>query len=102
MDTHSLQITHDRRAHRFQTQLAAGLAVLDYHLKDGVMVITHTGVPQPFEGQGIAGKLTETALQHARTEGYRVAPVCPFAARYLDQHPEYQGLREEDKQPTER
>ncbi len=94
MDVSTLEITHDRQAERFEAQLGEDTAVLDYTLRNRTMTITYTGVPRPFGGRGIASKLTETALTYARDEGYKVAPLCPFAARYISRHPEHQGLRE--------
>ncbi|KAG1529794.1 hypothetical protein G6F50_017755 [Rhizopus delemar] len=39
------------------------------------MVITHTEVPEPIAGRGIAGELTRVALRFAREQKYKVVPA---------------------------
>lgn len=93
MDISTLEVTHNEAAHRFEAHLDGGLAVLEYTLHNRTMAITHTGVPKPFEGRGVASKVTRAALEYARAEGYTVAPYCPFVARYMERNREYEGLR---------
>ena len=47
-------ISHDQVSHRFTAEVEGHRAELDYTLNDGVMVITHTRVPQAIGGRGIA------------------------------------------------
>ena len=68
------------------------LSVLDYQLNGNVMTITHTGVPEAVGGRGIAADLTRHALDTARSRGWKVRPVCSYAAVYIKRHPEYQDL----------
>jgi predicted GNAT family acetyltransferase len=63
-------------------------AVLDYVLGGNTMTITHTGVPPPIAGRGIAGELVRSALAAARSEGWKVVPACSYAADYMAKHPE--------------
>lgn len=51
-------VAHDAAAHRFTLAVDGQQAVLDYQLRDGAMVITHTGVPDALGGRGIAALLT--------------------------------------------
>lgn len=85
-------IEHNAAQQQFQYEEDAQMARLDYTLSDGVMTITHTGVPRPLEGRGIAGDLTRTALDTARREGWKVRPACSYAHAYINRHPEYQDL----------
>lgn len=85
-------IEHNAAQHQFQYEEDAQMARLDYTLANGVMTITHTGVPRPLEGRGIAGDLTRTALDTARREGWKVRPACSYAHAYINRHPEYQDL----------
>jgi predicted GNAT family acetyltransferase len=82
------QVGHDEAAHRFMTEVNGERAVLDYTLRDGIMTITHTGVPRPIEGRGIASELMRAALSTARANGWRVVPLCSYAEAYLERHPE--------------
>lgn len=54
--------------------------------------ITHTGVRPASRNQGLAGLLLRRALDDARADGVGVLPICSYAARFLDDHPEYADL----------
>jgi uncharacterized protein len=86
-DFSMIEINHDTAAHRFSTTVDGERAVLDYTLAADVMTITHTEVPSPIEGRGIAAQLTRKALDVARERGWRVVPACSYAASYLARHP---------------
>jgi len=82
-------IQHDQARHRFTATVDGHDAGLDYQLDDGCMVITHTGVPQPVEGRGIASDLVQAAFEHARDQRLSVRPQCAYAAGWVERHPEF-------------
>lgn len=86
------EITHLAERGRFELIVDGSVCELDYHLRDGVMIITHTGVPPEVGGRGIAGQLTEFALKTARENGWKVRPVCSYAVVYFKRHPELADL----------
>jgi len=88
----SINIQHETDRSRFTTSVEGHLCVLDYHLNDSVMTITHTGVPSAVGGMGIAAALTRVALDTARQNSWRVIPRCSYAAVYIERHPEYTDL----------
>jgi uncharacterized protein len=88
-------VTHRPEACRFQLERDGRLAVVDYRLSAGRMVITHTFVPPEFRGQGLAEKVVRAALDHARAEGLSVVPQCSYVDVFLRRHPDYAGLRAE-------
>jgi uncharacterized protein len=81
-----IAVEHNAAAHRFSTQVDGLTAVLDYHLADGVMTITHTGVPAAIGGRGIAAELMKAALKIARAADWKVDPACSYAAAYMRRH----------------
>jgi predicted GNAT family acetyltransferase len=85
-------IEHNPAQQRFEWVENGALCVLDYELRDQIMTITHTGVPEAAGGRGIAGDLTQFALDTARREGWKIIPVCSYAARYIQNHAQYQDL----------
>ena len=87
-----MDIIHDPAAHQFSVTVAGHRGVIDYTLRDGVMVITHTGVPPAIAGRGIAAELTRAALDTARREGWKVVPACSYAAAFIRRHPEFMDL----------
>ncbi len=86
-------IAHDREARRFETTVDGSVCELDYRLADGVMTITHTGVPPQVGGRGLAAALVESALTTARAEGWKVVPACSYADVWMRRHPDFDDLR---------
>lgn len=79
----SRNIEHASSQKRFQWLEDGQLCVLDYELHDGVMIITHTGVPESVGGRGIAADLARSALETARAQGWKVRPLCSYVAAYM-------------------
>jgi predicted GNAT family acetyltransferase len=88
----NVAVTHNEKAHRFELYINGLRALLAYRLTPGCIVLLHTEVPQPLEGQGLAAKLTRFALDFAREKQLRVVPLCPYASSFLRKHTEYQDL----------
>jgi predicted GNAT family acetyltransferase len=88
----SRHIEHNPSQLRFEWTEDGILSVLDYQLHDGIMIITHTGVPEAIGGRGIAADMTQAALDTARAEGWKVRPLCSYAAAYIRRDPQYQDL----------
>jgi uncharacterized protein len=86
------EILHNQADQRFELQLENLLCVIDYQLNGKNLTLPHVGVPKPLEGRGIAGQLTQAALDWARGENFRVIPVCPYVQVWIRRHPEYQDL----------
>lgn len=52
----------------------------------------HTGVPEAMAGRGVAQALLARMLEDARTEGFRIIPLCPFVRKQYARHPEWADL----------
>jgi uncharacterized protein len=63
-----------------------------YQKTDQLIVFTHTEVDRALEGQGIGGQLVRGALDHVRTLGLPVLPICPFVQTWMVRHPDYHEL----------
>ena len=87
-----LHVTHHASEQRFELVADGQVAELSYHRDSKTISLDHTYVPAPIEGQGVAAKLTRTALDYARAEGLRVVPACSYVAAYIRNNPEYQDL----------
>lgn len=89
INTGELEITHNPAENRFETWIDGKLSKLDY-LEDGdTIVMTHVGVYPDQRGQGVAGKLTEVALEYARGKSLRVIPMCSYVAAYIRRNPQF-------------
>lgn len=80
---------------RYVIHLAPGAeAEMTYRKSgDGPMIIDHTGVPPEFEGRGIASKLVNAAIADARSQGFKITPVCSYVVAQFRRHPEWADLR---------
>lgn len=85
-------ITHNAEKSRFELTQDGQVAVADYRMQGGRMVITHVGVPQALENKGIGSALVKFALEAAKEKNLKVTPLCSFAAAYIRRHPEYAPL----------
>lgn len=91
-DPNELEVVHNEAAKRFEVAVEGELALIQYIRAGERIVFTHTEVPEALEGQGIAKRMAYIALEYAKAEGLRVQPLCPFMARYIREHPEYQSI----------
>jgi len=65
---------------------------LVYHEEDGRVAFPHTEVLPAHQDQGLAGRLTATALDAAARRGQQVLPYCRFVAGFIARNPEYLDL----------
>ena len=52
----------------------------------GVYTIDHTIVDSSLQGQGIAGKLVQAAVEDIRSQGGEVRATCSYAVKWLQKH----------------
>ena len=79
-------------AGRFEAEVDGYLAEASYYRNGNKIIFTHTGVPRPIGGQGVANKLIKTALDYAREKNLEVVPLCSFVSVFIRRHPEYRDL----------
>ena len=87
------QVVDVPEASRYELRLDGRLVGLAaYHRRDGRLALTHTEVEESCQGRGLGSRLAAAALEDARRKGLEVVPLCPFIARYIERHPEYEPL----------
>lgn len=87
-----MDVIHQPVAHEFSAEVEDYIGVLNYDLRGDAMTITHTLVPEAIGGRGVAAELTRAALDTARANGWKVVPMCSYAAAFMRRHPEYGDL----------
>jgi len=92
-----LEVTHNPAENRFETWIDGQLSKLDYMLNDDTIVMMHVGVNPAHRGQGVAGRITQVALDYAAEKSLRVIPMCSYVRAYINRNPDYLELI---KQPT--
>lgn len=73
---------------RFVLEQEGTEAELTYRTLGNRLILVHTGVPEELGGRGLGGRLVRAAVERARRESLTVVPLCPFAARWLRDHPD--------------
>ncbi len=94
--SNTINITDNTEELRFETPVDDAFAFIAYRWEHGQLALMHTEVPEKYEGQGIASKLTKFALEQAKHQQRKVLVFCPYISSYLNRHPEYKELVEKD------
>lgn len=90
--SNNIHVQDNAAAGRFEAVVDGHLALIRYQLLGKAIMLIHTEVPDELQGQGIGAQMARAALNHARAEGLKVIPRCPYVAGYIKKHPEYQDL----------
>ena len=92
-----LAVVDNPERHRYELRVGETVAgVVQYATEPGTIVLVHTEIAPSVEGEGLGSKLVAGALDDIRARGLEVVPLCPFAAAYIERHPEYADLVERD------
>ncbi len=54
-----------------------------------LVIIDHTGVPDLYRGRQVGVALVRRAVADARAGGYKILPLCPFAAAQFRRHTDW-------------
>ena len=92
-----LAVVDNPERHRYELRVGDRVAgIVQYATEPGTVVLVHTEIAPSVEGEGLGSKLVAGALDDIRARGLEVVPLCPFAAAYIERHPEYVDLVERD------
>ena len=90
-------VTHVPERSRYELRLSDELiGRADYRRRGNRIVFTHTEVDPKRRERGLGSLVVGVALDDAQRQGLDVVPLCPFVARYIEEHPEYAKLVSED------
>ena len=95
-----LQVADNPEQARYEILVDGELAgFVQYHQRNGVIAFLHTETDDRFRGHGLAGHLIRSTLDAARERHLSILPYCPYARRWIAEHPEYVDLVPEDRRP---
>jgi predicted GNAT family acetyltransferase len=87
------EVRHNKERLRYEVVVDGRVVgFVQYNVRGGRIVLTHTEVDRAFGGRGLATALAKGALDDIRRRGRLVVPVCPFMESYIAKHPEYDDL----------
>jgi uncharacterized protein len=82
---------------RYEVHVGDELAgIADYREVEGRVVFTHTEIHEGHEGEGLGTALVQGALDDVRRRGVGIVPQCKFVAAFIEDHPEYQDLVDDE------
>lgn len=87
-----IRVVDNPDENQFEAHVDGHVALVSYLKRGDTIFLTHTEVPRELQGRGLANVLAKAVLDRARNERWRVVPRCPFIAKYIERHPEYQSL----------
>lgn len=88
-----MEVVNNKQQYRFEIALPdGGLAILQYRWLKGSMVLMHTLVPSSNRLKGVGSTLVKYVLDYARAQQLKIVVYCPFVAKYVKDHPEYNDL----------
>jgi uncharacterized protein len=59
---------------------------------DKRIIIDHTDVSDTLRGKGAGKQLVSAAVDHARKNGLKILPLCPFAKSVFDKVPAFRDV----------
>ncbi|WP_020578236.1 GNAT family N-acetyltransferase [Actinopolymorpha alba] len=92
MATVSIADNPERRRYEASNPDGEVAGFAEYIRTEELVVFTHTEVARAYEGQGVGSALAAGALDHVRSLGLAVIPMCPFIRSYIERHREYADL----------
>jgi uncharacterized protein len=96
-ETNAVEFRDDPENHRYLATSNGEIAALAvYHIRNDRYLFVHTEVRPGYEGEGVGSDLARFALDDARARGVSIVPVCPFIAGWMERHPEYQDLVDQE------
>jgi len=78
--------------HRYELTIGEATAFSAYRRRGSVTTFVHTEVPSSLAGRGVGSALIRAALDLERASGRKVVAECPFVARFIAEHRDYQDL----------
>jgi uncharacterized protein len=81
-------VVDDTAGSRFVISEGGTEAELIYARQGDRLILVHTEVPEVWGGHGIGGRLVRAGLARAKADGLTVVPWCPYARRWLQEHPD--------------
>jgi predicted GNAT family acetyltransferase len=68
------------------------VAFVQYSMRGGRILLVHTEVDDARSRKGLATELIRGTLDDIRVRAIPMVPVCSFAERFIEKHPEYDDL----------
>ena len=82
------KIDEEKKGSFFLEEEGKRIGEMVFSITGDKMIIDHTEVLPAWEGKGLARKLVAAMVDHARANGLKVIPVCPYTLAVFKKDPE--------------
>ena len=89
----TFQIADERDESRYAAYVdGRPIGYAEWILVHKTILLPYLEVEPDYHDKGIGSMLLHRILGDAREEGHTLLPLCPFAHRWTELHPEYDGI----------
>lgn len=89
-------VTRDPDRHRYVISVdGVPLGTSVYSQTGDLTIFVHTEIAPDGEGRGLGSALVRGALDDIADRGGRIVALCPFVSGWIERHPEYRRLVDE-------
>lgn len=88
-----LELVNNEKLSRFEWSLPKGTAYVEYEKRGSKYYLTHTEVPEVYNGQGIASSLLKKVMEYLKDNNFKMDHYCSFVKKFVARHPEYLDLK---------
>jgi predicted GNAT family acetyltransferase len=78
--------------HDGESETAEYVGEIDWEDFEGDYEITRTFVKPEYGHRGLAAQLVLAMVEKAQSDGKKIVPTCPYAAKWFASHLEYEAL----------
>lgn len=68
-------------------------AQIEYVISENILTILSTEVSASMQGKGVGQHLVAYAVEFARRNQLKIIPVCPYAIKQFEKHPDYGDVK---------
>jgi predicted GNAT family acetyltransferase len=86
------KLTNNTARSRYELEVDGLKVFADYALEGDRLIINWVEAPPALRGMGASGKLMTLLAEEAKRQGWRITPVCGYAAAWLRGSKTYRDL----------
>jgi len=85
-------LIHNADECKYEYHIDGHIAYITYDDQNGNMHLTHTIVPEPLAGKGLARMLLEDVLEEIKKQDKKAVAQCSYIVKYQEKHPEARDI----------
>jgi predicted GNAT family acetyltransferase len=90
------QIINNTERKHYEMEVDGETAYIEYGYYKDIIALVYIFVPEMARGKGISSALMQFALEDIKQQNKKIIVYCPFIAKYIRLHPEYEPLLDKE------